>query len=269
MFPEIGNRRPKQQEFRFDLKGVTEERFWEQAEDRILEALKDYAEQAENGRTVRRRLFAEDAARGFAFIDLCRKRYDVVLMNPPFGEVAENTITFVESAYSLYSKNILCAFIQRSQEILIKLGTVGSVVDRTILIKNSYEKFRRNRLLSNGALAYVTDLGYGVLDANVEVSSLVFASGTCHHDTVFGIDVTRFDDKASELINQLLKPITLSHDALGDQPFAAINFQMPDFLKNALRSAPSLSEAGVTFYNGHTIKSDVFKRLVWEVPQKV
>ena len=28
-------------------------------------------------------MFAEDATRGFAFIDLCRIRYDIVLMNPP------------------------------------------------------------------------------------------------------------------------------------------------------------------------------------------
>ena len=26
---------------------------------------------------------------GFAFIDLCRKRYDIMLMNPPFGEVSK------------------------------------------------------------------------------------------------------------------------------------------------------------------------------------
>ena len=56
-------------------------------EERIYDALRDYAEQAENGGGFQRRLFADDAARGFAFIDVCRKRYDVALMNPPFGEV--------------------------------------------------------------------------------------------------------------------------------------------------------------------------------------
>jgi hypothetical protein len=265
LFPGMADPRPKQQELRFDVKGISDERFWEQAEDRILDALKEYAERAENGHAIRRQLFAEDAARGFAFIDLCRKRYDVVLMNPPFGEVAEVAITFVESTYPIYSKNILCAFIQRSQEFLVTKGRSGSVVDRTILIKNSYEKFRRSRLLENGALAFVADLGWGVLDANVEISSLVVASGRIHKGIVLGMDVTRVDDKATELIYQLQTPIPLSHDALEEQPFAAISFQMPDFLRNALQSAPSLGKAGVPFYNGHTIKSDVFKRLVWEV----
>ena len=62
--------------------------FWETAEERIYAALRDYAEQAENGGGFQRRLFAEDAARGFAFIDVCRKRYDVALMNPPFGAIS-------------------------------------------------------------------------------------------------------------------------------------------------------------------------------------
>ncbi len=269
LFPSMDAPRPKQQELRFDVKGITDERFWDKAEDRILDALKDYAEQAENGRAVRRRLFAEDAARGFAFIDLCRKRYDVVLMNPPFGEVAEAAIRIVESTYPLYAKNILCAFIERSQGILLAFGTAGSVIDRTILIKNSYEDFRRRRLLTNGALTYVADLGWGVLDANVEVSSLVVKSISSNHSSeVYGADVTRSDDKGSDLINQLANPIALSLETLENQPFAAISFQMPEFLRMALRSAPSLGKAGVAFYNGHTIKSDVFKRLVWEISQE-
>ncbi|MCX6602190.1 MAG: SAM-dependent methyltransferase [Acidobacteria bacterium] len=61
---------------KLDLSGITDEQFWEGAEERIYDALRDYAEQAETG-GFQRRLFAEDAARGFAFIDVCRKRYDV------------------------------------------------------------------------------------------------------------------------------------------------------------------------------------------------
>ena len=73
------------QERGLDVTGITDETFWEQAEERIYAALQTYAEQAENGGGYQRRLFADDAARGFAFIDLCRKRFDVALMNPPFG----------------------------------------------------------------------------------------------------------------------------------------------------------------------------------------
>ncbi|MBU6179876.1 MAG: hypothetical protein KGR69_09425, partial [Verrucomicrobia bacterium] len=49
--------------------------FWETAEQQVIDALRAYAEQADAD-SYQRRLFADDAARGFAFIDLCRKRYD-------------------------------------------------------------------------------------------------------------------------------------------------------------------------------------------------
>ena len=73
--------------------------FWERIEERIYAALLDYAEQAENGGGFQRRLFAEDAARGFAFIDVCRKRYDVALMNPPFGSSTEKAGEYLLVGY--------------------------------------------------------------------------------------------------------------------------------------------------------------------------
>ena len=78
----------------FDLSGIDDEAFWAQAEGLVLDALRGYAEHAAGRAGLRRRLFADDAARGFAFIDLCRKRYDVMLMNPPFG-ASGNGITGV------------------------------------------------------------------------------------------------------------------------------------------------------------------------------
>ena len=75
-----------QSELGFDLSGVDDESFWDGAEQLILKALSDYAEKTESN-SGQKKLFAEDAAKGFAFIDLCRKRFDVVLMNPPLVEI--------------------------------------------------------------------------------------------------------------------------------------------------------------------------------------
>jgi len=116
-FPGMSVPQPKQQELRFDVKGITDERFWEQAEDRILDALKDYAERAENGHTTRRRLFAEDAAQGFAFIDICRQRYDVVLMNPPYSETEGDLQSFLKRSYSTNWTNLYSAFIERGMTV--------------------------------------------------------------------------------------------------------------------------------------------------------
>ena len=98
LFPEAA---PRRELTLFDFADLPDHtRFWGRAEHDILAALKAYAEQAEGIRATQKRLFAQDAAKGFAFIDLCHKRFDVVLMNPPFGAGTARTRPFMEFAYS-------------------------------------------------------------------------------------------------------------------------------------------------------------------------
>jgi hypothetical protein len=68
-----------------DLSGIDDDRFFHEAETRILEALRAFAETATGSASVRRRLFVDDAAQGIALIDLVRTRFDIVLMNPSYG----------------------------------------------------------------------------------------------------------------------------------------------------------------------------------------
>ena len=83
----------------FDLSGITDEEFWHEAEGRVFDALHEYTRHATNGPRLQRQLFAEDMTHGFAFVDLCRKRFDVVLMNPPFGDASRPSKSYVEVTY--------------------------------------------------------------------------------------------------------------------------------------------------------------------------
>lgn len=56
-------------------------------------------------------LFSDDATRGFAFIELCQKRFDCIVMNPPFGESSENTTDYFNENYPAWSRNLVCAFL--------------------------------------------------------------------------------------------------------------------------------------------------------------
>jgi len=156
---------PKQLKLRFDVQGITDERFWEQAENRILEALRVYAERAENGHTVQRRLFAEDLARGFAFIELCRKRYDAVLMNPPFGKFSNSYKVEARIAYPNSYNDILGAFVERWLLCLEDHGRLGAITSRACFYLVSFTAWRRKVILTEAALAAVADLGHGVMDA--------------------------------------------------------------------------------------------------------
>ena len=241
--------------------------FWQRAEALVLAALQDYAEQVQNGAGYQRRLFASDAARGFAFIDLCRRRYDVVLMNSPFGELAEIAKARIELAYSTVTGNMLCAFIESYVDRITSAGLMGSVLDRTVLIKNSYETFRTEQLLRHGRITAVIELGWNVLDANVEVACVtVTRAEEGNPDTLFGANVTRSADKAEALLERFSKPTFLNCRTFRRMPFAAINFEVPEFFLRCLQNMPPLSDEFGSFYNGHTIKSDIFKRLAWEVP---
>lgn len=175
--PGMVNVQPKQQELRFDVKGITDEGFWGQAEDYILEALKDYAEQAENGWAVRRRLFAGDAARGFAFIDLCRKRYDVVLMNPPFGESAAGAGAYIANNWPHEKGDLGCCFVSNGLRVMAPVGRLGVLMTRTPYFLSSFTKWRERVVLDTGGLAVFVDLGLGVLDAMVETCACVYAPG--------------------------------------------------------------------------------------------
>jgi len=150
------------------------EEFWQQAEGRIYSALRAYAEGAENGNSYRRRLFADDAARGFAFIDLCRKRYEVVLMNPPFGELSKDSKVYIEQTYPRSKGNILAHFLERAATWTHVAGKVGAIVSRACFFLSSLNAFRASILGKRLYVDVFADLGSGVLDAMVETAAVVF-----------------------------------------------------------------------------------------------
>lgn len=169
--PLFPDREPPAQT-QLDLRGLTDEQFWEGAETRIYAALEAYAQQAVTDVGFQCRLFAEDAAQGFAFIDLCRKKYDVVVMNPPFGECP--TIVDLRSYNEACCENILCAFVTRAFEMLVCNGISGCVSDATVFTKSSYERFRKLIWTDTHRLYQCANLGWGVLDgANVEVGLML------------------------------------------------------------------------------------------------
>ncbi|MCI0487529.1 MAG: BREX-1 system adenine-specific DNA-methyltransferase PglX [Blastocatellia bacterium] len=173
LFAEMA--KPEQQRLGFDVSEITDERFWEKAEEQIYAALRAYAEHAENGGGYQRRLFADDAARGFAFIDICRKRYDVVLMNPPFGDATPASAPVIKKEYPDYAENLYVAFHQRASHSLTKGGLVGTISSRTFVFYRDFEAFRTH-LLDVSRIKVFADLGWEVLDS-AQVETAAFVTG--------------------------------------------------------------------------------------------
>jgi hypothetical protein len=260
----------------FDVSEITDAQFFEQAEAKIVETLRTYAESAHNGAHLQRRLFADDAVRGFSFVDLCRQRFDVALMNPPFGEASKGTVETIENSYPFWNKNVLCAFISRCWDLLSDNGTLGVIFDRTAVIKSTYEDFRRQHLIPARRLTAMADLGWEVLDANVEVTSCVLSRQGGSQGTFIDARAVVAEEKG-DFIRESVQccthgesntTVVFENPVLFESfPNAVIGYDFPRFLRNAFRTLPTLQDVGFKAYQGHALRSEKHFRLWWEISQ--
>ena len=169
---------PPTRQLGFDLSDISDASFFDSAEERIVAALATYAAQAPATMTVRRHLFAEDAAQGIAFIDLIRQRYDVVVMNPPFGAASLAAKREFEAAYPRTKNDLYTAFVERGIELLHPGGYLGAITSRTGFFLSSFQRWREEVLLQEAPPTVFADLGQGVLDsAMVEVAAYCLRKG--------------------------------------------------------------------------------------------
>lgn len=154
---------PRQGEL--DMSGIDDDSFFHEAEGKFVEALRRFAETVVGGASVRRRLFAGDAVQGIALIELLRKRFDVVLMNPPFGLASLAAKKDFEKSYPRTKNDIFAAFVERGIALLQPAGLLGAITSRTGFFLSSFQKWREEVLLKEAPPVVFADLGHGVMDA--------------------------------------------------------------------------------------------------------
>lgn len=159
------------------------EEFFKEITERLKEALQQLSAKLSEEEGYENALFSDDATRGFAFIELCQKRFDCIVMNPPFGEGSEHTSGYLDDNYPAWCDNLVCAFFDRMQQMLTDEGRLGAIFDRVTLIKSSYETFRRKSVC--GYILCSADTGWGVLDASVETATFVMCKNKCNSEGFF------------------------------------------------------------------------------------
>jgi hypothetical protein len=264
----------KQDAFRFDQAGISDEQFWETAEQNIYETLRIYTDQADRGYV--HRLFANDAAKGFAFIDLCRNRYDVVLMNPPFGATSLVAKDYTDGRYPFAKEDVDAAFVHRASEFVGDVGLVGAITNRTILFKATLEDWRRAVCFGPHRLPLLADLGLGVLDgALVEAAAYIIQpeSGS-PSNSVVAVRLMKSSRKGEDLLDTVkeLKACGAAEiffstsDALVGFPAARFAYYATRGQQAWFRKMGSLSKHGFIVRQG-LITGDNFRfvRLIWEI----
>lgn len=125
------------------------------------------------------RLFAEDTARGLKLVQILSRRYDVAVMNPPYGAFVPRVKDFVKAAHPLTSNDIYAAFIDRACQLTEPEGYVGALVSSTFTNLKSFAKLRTEILLKRNPLILMLDLGFGILDdATVSAAAIAVRGGT-------------------------------------------------------------------------------------------
>ena len=266
-----GAKMPEEQQLEFDLSGITDQQFFEQAEETIYEALRKYASETSEG-GFRRKLFAGDAEKGFAFIEQLRKAFDVALMNPPFGSVAKNFKKEFERNYPNAKTDIYPAFIERGIQQLRPKGMLGAITSRTGFFLSSFQDWREQSLLKQSTPVVFADLGPAVMDsAMVESAAYCISKQPDQPSTFFRVLVEREKEKA---LRQRVKELDLSSRSVflpKSSDFAAIPgspfaYWVTSTVRSLFRDLPKFETDERFAYSGTSTGNDMrFVRLWWEV----
>jgi hypothetical protein len=246
--------------------------FWERAESLVMGALRDFANYAGNGGKLQRRLFADDAIQGFAFIHLCRNDFDVVLMNPPFGAATSGASEYIRSRFPLGYVDMYAAFVDRAFQITRGRGYVGAITSRTGFFMKSFEGWRRQRLLGNSSLDVSVHLGQGVLDtAMVETVAYTVRPSSKDHLTI-SIELQTASDKQAALIQSLQAPestfVVRATSHFLQMPAASIAYEATSELSLDFEKLVPLGKQARICRGSATSDDERFIRATWEVPRQ-
>lgn len=135
--------------------------------EQMLNALKELEKEAMEKRDMGTVLFASETEKSVGLLHLLSQKYDVVLMNPPYGDVSEKTKSYLLTYFPQTHSNYYAAFIERAIDLTKPLGFVGALTSRTYLHLGSLQWVRKNLLYDVATPLVILDLGVGVLEGAI------------------------------------------------------------------------------------------------------
>lgn len=271
MFPDLAPAQPKQ--MRLDLSGIDDVKFFDTVEKTVLDALHAYARSAANGKGLQRQLFADDAARGFAFIDVCRKRYDVVLMNPPYGDSTYSVKEYLRSRYVGQPNDLYACFIERFADNA-RNGFLGGLTSHTFLNYSSFASLRKKVIIPSLQMGVVADFGLGILDAAMVRTAAFTIHASNQIDSVYFrlIEEVEKQQALAHLIERIKHGTTEAllfvrnqhlFEDLEDAPFA---YWIPLSTLNRFFTEPRFNDVADCRLGVQTSNNERYLRLWVEIP---
>lgn len=225
------------------------------------------------------RLLAAEADDAIRFIEALERRYDAVLMNPPFGEPVPASKPYLRAAYRWLpsrTSDLLAAFVGRGTELCKTGGYVGAITSRAGMFLKTFEGWREEILLGHRLVA-LADLGHGVMEqALVEAAAYVIAAGKEEpgdHGTF--VRLLSEVDRPAGLVAAIAasrtgekdhRVFTVPLEDLRAIPGSPLAYWMSPSVRRLFADYPSLEGNGADVRQGLATGDDFrFVRAIWEV----
>ncbi|MBP2454144.1 Eco57I restriction-modification methylase domain-containing protein [Mycolicibacterium lutetiense] len=227
--------------------------------------------------TAAERLFAAGGDDALRFVEALSQRYDVVLMNPPFGDPITETRDYLRAAYPWAPTrlDLLAIFVGRGLELCKPGGYLGAITSRAGLATSTFQPWREQVLLGH-QLITLADLGYRVMSqAKVEAAAYVVRNQTPEPgDTATFIRMLRDADKASGLTQAIANTHSHTPDrriyripqaTFATLPGSPIAYSASNAILRLFTELPPMGQHADAKQGLTTADDNRFVRAFWEV----
>lgn len=243
----------------------------------MLDHLSAFARAALDAADVNAQLFATEAEKTLGLLDVLMQNYDVVVMNPPYGQTSSSAKEYLSKVYPKTKRDLYGNFFERAVDLVFQnRGFVGALTSSTFFQLSTFQYLRKEVFLNQTKPVAILDLGHGVLDdATVGTAAVSLSVGsTGNHIGFFKLndlgDRRRltFEENLQDLWSRTIsgRYYEVDHADLEMMPGAAFAYSTPRALRKLFSSYPSLQPSIASIRQGLATRDDeTFVRCWWEV----
>jgi len=185
--------------------------------DEMLNALLDFEREGMEKKDMGTMLFAGEAEKSVGLLSILSQRYDVVVMNPPYGDMPKTTKEYAKKHYPRTHRDYYAAFIEQAVNLCCLNGFIGMLTGRTFLFLTGFEKVRREILFKEAKPEIILDLGYEILDEATGIwaaSTIRKISAESHNNPCSFLRLFdyRGEECKKEVFQEILKSVSLNQE---------------------------------------------------------
>lgn len=133
--------------------------------EEMLEALLEFEREGMEKKDMGTMLFAAEAEKSVGLLTLLSQKYDVIVMNPPYGDMPKSAKDYTKEYYPRTHYDYYAAFMEQAVELCEDNGFVGMLTGRTFMFLRWFEKVRTEILLKDAKPEVLFDLNLSPADS--------------------------------------------------------------------------------------------------------